>query len=81
MKDYHEEGTAIHQVLSALEKVSENFKNVKELRQLLSVPGELDGIYEKPYESEWLGVSEILVERIEIQGDNIFFVLVSKGQE
>ncbi len=71
MKDYHEEGTAIHQVLSALEKVSENFKNVKELRQLLSVPGELDGIYEKPYESEWLGVSEILVERIEIQGDNI----------
>ena len=37
----------------------------------MSVPDELDGIYEKPSESEWFGVSEILVERIEIQGDNI----------
>ena len=79
MKDYHEEGTAIHQVLSALEKVSENFKNVKELRQLLSVPGELDGIYEKPNEDRF-GVSKTMVVRIEIQGDNISLYLCQKDK-
>ena len=82
MIEYHrEEGVAIHFVLSTLEKIPDNFKNVKELRQLLSVSNELDGIYEKPCEDEYFGPSETLVERIEIQGDNISLYLYRKDKD
>lgn len=58
--------------LSLLKKISIDFKDVRQLTDTWTAfASALDGVYEKPYESEWSEKSNTSVEEIEIIGSRL----------